>query len=132
LRREQRCGLDEGGAGLGLAQQRQHAAALRQRPGQLVGPVERAKAGQRLLEQRQRFGQQAQLEVGVGELLLRHRQLLRHVELLVAPAGTFEAGQRFAELAARQAQKTHRLLDHGLQHGEGMRGGAHVGAREDA
>ena len=104
-----------------MAQQGLRAPRLRQGPRLVVGHVQRLELGQRLVEQRQRFGQQAQLEIGVGQLLFRDGQVLRHAELLVAPARALEAGERLAVVPARKLEQRDGLFDHRFEHREAVR-----------
>ena len=89
---------------------------LRQRPGLLQRHVQFGEARDRLFVQRQGFGQQAQFEVGIGELLLGHRQVLRHVQLLVGGTRAFEASQRIGVAPRHQRHQRSRLVGHGTQH----------------
>ena len=73
-----------------------------------------------------------QLEIRIGQLLFRDGKVLRHIELLVAPARPLEAGERIAVMPARKLEESDRLFDDRFEHRQAMRGRAHGGPRVDA
>ena len=107
-------------------------AALRQRPGLLVGHAQLLESRDGPVVHGECFGQQTQLQVGVGQLLLGNGQLLRHGELFILKPRRLEPGECIAKLATRQLQQGHRLVDQRQQHREPVVGGAHAGPRVNA
>ena len=73
-----------------------------------------------------------QLEIRVGQLLFRDGKVLRHAELLVAPARSLEAGERIAIVSARELEQRDRLFDDCFEHRQAVSAGAHGGPRENA